>query len=357
MSPPDGRIALAPPGRRRSGGPGADVALLVALGATAAWAALGAGGRVVPLLALLGGAVAAGLVGRAAASTWGQGPTLALASSSVAAAIVLSWPGATRAGGAPTGYANATATLAGLGVVAALVAARQAVRSHRARPVIRLRLLAGATCAVGLLATRSAAGVALTVVAVVLVVAPRPRSPRRRAVLGGLVAVAWLGALGTTAVLALDEGGTGDGGTGDDGRGAVLADVDDALEGRPALWAEAVRQLRAEPLRGVGVGGYASASRVSADPDLRWAHHEVLEVAAEQGAPGLVALVGLLGGVLAVAVAADAASRAPGNPAVAVVALVAGHGLVDHVWHAPAVVLVAAAVLGTLSGPVRAPRG
>lgn len=53
------------------------------------------------------------------------------------------------------------------------------------------------------------------------------------------------------------------------------------------LWREAWDLLAANPVRGVGPGGFSAESLTAADPDLAWAHSYVLQTGAELGLVGL----------------------------------------------------------------------
>lgn len=292
---------------------------LLAVGALAGWALHVGGSGAGSFVGLL-----AGLVTAVGAGRWlGQvrpGAVEAAVGAAVAAAVALTLPGITQPGGPPTGYGNANATLVGVGLVAAVAA----VRTHPRRERWRWALVVG--LGASLVATGSVAGLVSVALAGALVAASGWARYRPVLLLGGPIVVAL--ALAVTVGVAIgDLGG--------------LADVGRV---RSALWASAVDAVRSEPWSGVGVGGFAEVSSVGADADLRWVHHEYLEVAVELGVVGL----GLLLALLAWAFARLSAAVRP-EAAGAALTLVALHGTVDHVWHRPAVLLVTALLLGAAS--------
>ncbi len=242
----------------------------------------------------------------------------------VAGAMALSFPEVLRAGGAPTDYANANATLASLGAVAAVVAGTVSVRRARAGWFLVAVALVGAVAA-----TRSVAGLlALTAVAVLALGSVALRSATL-AVVGGLVAVSL--SLGVTTAIAA---------------GADPLGFGERSGLRGELWSSALDAAREHPLRGLGPGGYESLAPVSSDGDFRWAHHGYLQQAADQGIPGLLLLLALFGwayGRLWVAGGSDLTRAIEGASALTVVGL---HASVDHVLHHAAVPLVAALLLG-----------
>lgn len=120
---------------------------------------------------------------------------------------------------------------------------------------------------------------------------------------------------------------------------ASLSDpADNPYDDRPAIWAEALRQVRTEPLTGVGPAAFtAAASRsVSGTRQVRpdHGHSAVLTTAAETGLPGLLCLVGL---TVAAAVGVrralrrlpDVRDRAVLAGLAAALASVVGQGLID----------------------------
>lgn len=256
----------------------------------------------------------------------------------VAGSFVLGFPEVLRAGGAPTGYANANATLASLGAVGAVAAATTGPRRFRPGWFLLAGLL---VAAVG--STRSMAGLlALGSVAAMAIGSAWLRSATLAAA-GGLVAVSL--ALGVTTAVAA---------------GGDPLGLGDRSELRGELWASALDAAREHPLRGLGPGGYERLGPVSTDPDQRWAHHGYLQQAADQGVPGLLLLLGLIGWAYArlwTGRAADTSRTVVGASALTVVCL---HASVDHVLHHAAVPLVAALLLGWAlavgDDPLRRPR-
>lgn len=302
-----------------------DVASTVVIVALAAWTGLVAGGgdgRPTPILFLLAGLVAAVLLGRRL-STWPGAVPNALATA-VAGTFALTYPGVLGAGGAPTGYANSNATLAALGVMAAVSSARQAPAGRERQAWAALV----ASLVVATLLTGSAGGIiVLTTAGGLLLLASWSRWPPVVAA-GGAVAVAL--ALGVTVLLAVDDS-------------APLADTEAV---RVELWSAAAGLAREDGVRGLGAGAFAERNPVTQDADLRWAHHEYLELAVELGGVGLVLVIAL---GLTVLVRLAAAGGA-GTAAAAAVSVVAMHGTVDHVWHAPALLLVTALLVGDATG-------
>jgi O-antigen ligase len=81
-------------------------------------------------------------------------------------------------------------------------------------------------------------------------------------------------------------------------RARVLTKSDQPYEGRPAIWNEALRQIRAEPVSGSGPGNFSVGSRRLASTGetvyTRHAHNLYLNTAAELGLPGLALLLALI---------------------------------------------------------------
>lgn len=309
----------------------ADLAGAGIVGALAGWLALGAG-RSGPAVALLGGLVATTAAGRALGD---RGISMAgPIAFGVLATFALTYPGLLGAAGAPTGYANANATLAAVGSLAAVAAARSA-DPGRARQawVVAAGALAVVTAATGSVAGTAALAVAASLVAV-------GRGPDRAP---AVPVAGFLLVLVTVAVTAAVSVGGADG-------------IRAGDEVRADLWTAAADLAREEPLRGLGVGAFEERNPVTDDADLRWAHHEYLEVALEAGAPGLLLLL-----ALAAWIAARLWASAPAHPVLATAAagaatVVGLHGAVDHVWHRPAPLLLAAALIGAATA-AGAPQG
>lgn len=293
----------------------------------AAFAGRGAG-RPAPVLWLLGGVTAAFTLGWALA--WRRGLVQGVVAVSVAGTVALTWPGILSAGGPPTGYANANATLTGIGVLAAIGAAHHAQRTveHRAWAGLAIALAAAA------LLSRSLAGAVVLGIALALLLLSHATRWPVIAIVGGVIAV--LLALGTTAATAL---------------GGDVLDLRDDIGVRGELWTAAADLARDEPVWGVGAGGFERRNPVSGDPDLRWAHHGYLQALAEYGLVGFGLLVAILGWCACLSLAV--AQRRPmlGSLGGAAVALVGLHAAVDYVWHIPAVLITFALLFGsTLEG-------
>ncbi|MCW2949033.1 MAG: O-antigen polymerase [Thermoleophilia bacterium] len=101
---------------------------------------------------------------------------------------------------------------------------------------------------------------------------------------------------------------------------ARLADHDSS--GRTELWTVAVREMRAEPLHGVGLGNYPVRSRYFVDGlanqdlflrDARTTHSTPLELLAELGIVGLLLYYGFIVGCLAAGVRAIRLARTLGE--------------------------------------------
>lgn len=288
----------------------------------AAWT-LSGDGRPGPVVALLAGMVAAVIAGRVLVA---RGlPAFAVVAVGVGGALAITWPGMLQVTGPPTGYANANATLTGLGVVAAIGAARQA----QSRAVNRWSLALAVVLLAALPFTGSVAGTVVVVVAVVLIVVALATRWPAAAVGGGLVLCAI--ALGGTVAIAA---------------GGDLFGLDERAGVRAELWAGAEALADEEPWRGIGAGEFAARNPVTDDPDLRWAHHGALQVAAELGIVGLLLALAVVGWMWVALL--RAARTAPGAATVGAGALCAVglHSTFDHVLHVPAVVLVAMWIFG-----------
>lgn len=306
------------------------------IGLLAAWVGFFSGdgsGHPGPVLLLLFGLVVATAVGRVLAVRRGLVPRLL--ATSIAGAIILTWPGLLSAGGAPTGYANANATLASLGVIAALAAARTARQAADGRAWIAL----GIVLALFTASTGSVAGVLSLVLALGLLGLSAVTRWPAFVIVGGLIAVSVT--IGVTTTIAL----------GDDPVGlAARSDV------RGELWAAAADFVDEAPGWGIGAGEFAEQNPVSDDADLRWAHHGYLQAAAEYGIVGFLLVLALAGWVWA-----RLWNRSFSHPAEAVLGgaglLIVGlHAAVDYVWHVPAVMLVLAVLVGNSLGRDPAPR-
>lgn len=329
--PPDSRAA------RRT-----DVAGSVLAVVAAVWVLIVAGrvdgARPGPVVALVAGIVAAVLLGRLV-TRWHPLLVPATATMVIAITLLLAGPDLRGPAGSPLGYANANATLAALGALAAFGAAASTRVPHYG-PTDRLTwLILAAILAIASLIPTSVAGVSALVAGGVLVGLAVIFRQARIAVLGGLALVVL--SLAVTVVVAVGGDPVGLGGR---------------SEARGELWRGAVDLVREEPWRGIGPGAFAERNPVTDDPDLRWAHHGYLQAAAELGLPGLglsLAALGWAYGRLWMVHRARYVDAAVAAGAVTVVAL---HGTVDYVWHFPEVMLTLALLLGwATAGPPTQP--
>lgn len=294
-------------------------------------------GRPGPVLWLLAGMTVAFFLGWALRSR--RASVRRAVAFAVAGAVVLAWPDILSAGGSPTGYANANATLTGLGVLAAIGAAHHARRTMERRAWVLLAVgLSAAT-----LLSRSLAGTVVLGVALVLFALGLASRWPAVAIVGALIAV--LLGLGATAAVAL---------------GTDVLDLRAHIGVRGELWAAAADVARDEPVWGIGAGEFEHHNTVSSDDDLRWAHHEYLQALAEYGLVGFALVLALLGWCASATWVAAARQPAQGSLGAAALALVSLHAAVDHVWHTPAVLITFALLLGsTVDGnviPARDPR-
>jgi O-antigen ligase len=235
----------------------------------------------------------------------------------------------------PLGYSNAT------GAFYVVVAAGAWLLTARTRiGALRVVGVVGA-----LAATTVPWGNGATTAAVMSLLAPlgllvRPLGGRVRTavVLAAVIAVT---ALASTTYLGLTYTGQ---------RELDRSAAELLSERRPVLWGEAAELMLTHPLRGVGPGRFAvESAEALSDQDARWAHHELLQLGAETGVPGLALAVALLFLVLA---RMWAGPRDPGTAVAALgTAAVAVLSSVDYVLHFPAVLAAAAAVAGTAVAP------
>ena len=138
-----------------------------------------------------------------------------------------------------------------------------------------------------------------------------------------------------------------------DGRGPVDWLVAQTLSGnRGLLWAEAFDAAVANPVEGVGTSRFSQVSATAADDlDLRWAHNEFLQIAAETGLPGFALSLALLLWVFT-RFWAGGRDAATGVAAAGLAAMVVAASI-DYVWHFPAVTLATAAIAGAGGAPIR----
>jgi O-antigen ligase len=154
-------------------------------------------------------------------------------------------------------------------------------------------------------------------------------------VVGGLVAVSI--ALGATTAIA---------------EGSDLFGLRERSGVRGELWAEAADLAEHSSLRGVGPGSFATESSVSIDADLRWAHDDFLQQAAEQGLVGLVLLLALVGCGFA-RLWVGRRPRAHTLAGAAALTLVGLHATVDHLLSHAAVPLTLSLLVGWATGDRR----
>ena len=311
--------------------------LLVALVALVALCTASAGGRPGPQLALLAVAVLVHAVARLVAAT----PHGLVAGTASIALGTVAWvvttpdglSGAALAG--PLGYGNANGALctvgAGAAAVLALAARERAVRAGA------LVLAATATALAVQTGSAAAAGLSAALLALAVLLLVRPAWSRLVPLLS---AAAVIGTALLTVGLAVGAPGT-----------ATTAAGEALSARRIVLWAEAVDLVRADPLTGTGLGGFATTAPTAvADTDARAAHSAWLQQAAETG---------LVGGSVLLCTAAAAVSlrrrrptAAMGGAAGAAVLVQAG---IDYVLHFPAVVLLTVAVCALTVIPRRTP--
>jgi O-antigen ligase len=237
----------------------------------------------------------------------------------------------------PLGYANASAAFFGQASVAALLLI--AVGRSQALRVAGIAALVVFT-PIMLFAQTWSVAILLPGILLASTIVARLRGRRAAAVVCGAVFVAVL-----FASLAAGAIGVPDGQEGDALFGATV---------RIALWHEALVIAAAEPVLGVGPGRFAEVSpTASRDPDLRWAHNEFLQAAAEMGLPGYLLVVSLfLWGFVALWAGGSGVGTVLGAAGLAVLG---AHASVDYILHFPAVAIAGGALLGAALG-AQAPR-
>jgi O-antigen ligase len=240
----------------------------------------------------------------------------------------------TDAWGNPLDYANASAALAVLAVVSAFMLLEPG-------STWLLRILLGVPGAVVFAVTPfliNARTAAILVVALLIafVLGIALRWPRWGIVLAGVVlAIAIL----TTSWLGASYGR---------GSASLPVEVADSSlsEARLRLWQDAISIAADHPWTGVGWGGFATASPLArSDEDLRFAHNEFLQQAAESGFPGLLLTISLFGwGFARLYVSRNSSAIALLGALGLSAAGIAGS--VDYVLRFPAVSLAVAALVG-----------
>jgi hypothetical protein len=130
--------------------------------------------------------------------------------------------------------------------------------------------------------------------------------------------------------------------------GATAARLGSAESNRYAYWRVALRAFGDAPLRGHGAGSFPVLwlrHRTVAE-SVRDAHSLELETAAELGIAGLALLAALLAGVARCAVVARRRDAAAVAGPVAALAVWAAHSALDWDWEMPALTLVAVVLAG-----------
>jgi O-antigen ligase len=338
---------------------GAALLLLVAIAVVMAALVDGAGNPW-PALAAAGVAAAGYIAGRLSARVL---PVVAVLVVGALLLLFIARPTALSgaAGAPPLHYANADAALyVQVAALAACVAAGATQAAWRALGA----LVTGALVVVTFLTGSLAGLVTGAAVLAALLVTLAGRAPPRRLAL----------AVGITLVLATHVAVLVLGATSRPGRPETVADTAAASslsQRRLALWSDAVAIAADHPLTGVGPREFPVVSPTArADTDTREAHSVTLQMAAETGWPGAAAVLLLL----LWAVARPLVDTPADRPGVVITATAAGalavHASIDYVLGFPAVVAVAAFVLGAgtseaTPGPVpplmprsaRSPRG
>jgi O-antigen ligase len=236
--------------------------------------------------------------------------------------------------GNPLGYANGSAALAVQASIAGAVLAVHGSPSSMRVVGCAGVLLFGVTPFA--LEARTAGLLALGLVASI-VLGSATRWPRRGVAVGAALLTVCVGA--TIVLGAAHHRGES---------GSIAGQVvDESLSAtRVALWHDALVISAHHPLTGVGWGGFATTSPIArSDPDLRHAHNDFLQQAAEAGVPGLVLMVLLFGWGFARLYVSRAPDAVVLFGAIALTALGVGAS-VDYVLHFTAVVMSGAALVG-----------
>jgi O-antigen ligase len=141
--------------------------------------------------------------------------------------------------------------------------------------------------------------------------------------------------------------------------GAGAARLETLQSNRYAYWRVAVKAFEAQPLRGVGAGGWSVwwLQHRPFDEGAQDAHSLPLQTGAELGVVGLALLAVFLAGVGAAAAGAlRVAPALAAGPVAAFVTYVA-HSPLDWDWQMPAVTLVAVVLAGLLVALSEGPPG
>ena len=284
-----------------------------------------------PLVGTLTASVAALLLADRASQRTELAVPLGLAMLPLVVAVVT---GRSLLGDGALGYSNASGALYLVAAAAAVMVGLRAanVRGRRAAAV-----LAAFWVALVLLIDAHTATIFAGLLVVVLLV--RSAGAARRAVVAGggatLLTLAIVIALGLGYVIWL--------------RTDLLFRVVDSTLGqvRVALWHEALEQIAAQPLIGVGPGQYRADS-VALDQWAAEVHNELLQVTAETGLIGGGLVIALLAWVFLRLLAAPHDGSA--LPAALALAGVAVQANIDYTWHFPLVPVAGAALVGAAAG-------
>jgi len=318
-------------------------ALLVVVAVGTIYAAAGAsGGRARPEAALLVGAAAALMIGRAIGRV--SRPVVPALVVLAALALAVSsrrdlFSKAPLSG--PFGYDNAKGSFFALAAVAGLML----VAGSRGR----LMKAFGVAAALGF----GAVPVASSSVAASIVVLAVPAIGMAAATLAtarvGVVAVATLfvAILAATVVLGGSAWARSHEGALDRVFSASIS------ERRITLWHEAIGMMTAHQAFGVGPGRFRFESPTArVDPDASWAHNEFLQQGAETGVPGFVALLLLFAWGFARLWSSNQPDAFVVMGAVAL-AVLGIHACVDYVMHFPAIPVTTAALVGAATAAGR----
>ena len=311
-----------------------DVAGVTLVGAILGWALLvseAAGGSADSFIRLILGVSAAAAVARVM-ERYVPRSVAFITLCFVAGSFLLAWR-RTDVWGNPLGYANASAALAVLAVVASLMLV---LPGWPLLPRI-LTLPIGIVLVVTPLLLDARAGAILTgAIVIAFIIGVALRWPRwgiivaAAAVLLAIVMTSWLGA-------SYDRAAT-----------SVAVEVADTSlsEARLNLWHDAIVITTDHPWTGVGWGGFATTSPLArSDEDLRFAHNEFLQQAAESGFPGLLLTIALFAWAFA-RLYVSGNSDAVASLGAFALAAAGVAGSVDYVLRFPAVSLAAAALVG-----------
>jgi hypothetical protein len=284
-----------------------------------------------PLVGILTGSVAALVLADRATRRTGLAVPLGLALLPLVAAV-----GARQSllNDGALGYANASGALY---LIAAAAAVMLGLRATTGRGRRAAAVLAAFWAVLVLLVNAQTAAVFAGLLAVALFVLSA-RAVRVAVVAGGAATLLTLAAaitLGLGYVWWL--------------RTDVLFHAVDSTLGqvRVALWHDALEQITARPLVGVGPGQFRADS-VALDDWAATVHNEVLQVTAETGLIGGVLVLALLGWVFVLLWSAPLDGSA--LPAVIALTGIAVQANIDFTWHFPLVPIAGAALVGSALG-------